>query len=66
MIQCQKGTQREQVYLRHVTVKTSAPLGTGKKTAMGEMLSGSGYKTPAQTGQGGNISDFNSMTVNAH
>jgi len=44
MIQCQKGAQREQVYFSHVTgtVKTSASPGAGKKTAMGEGLSGSG------------------------
>lgn len=68
MIQCQKGAQREQVYLSHVTVtvRTSATLGAGKKTAMGEGLSGSDYKTPAQTRQGRDVSDFNSMTVNGH
>ena len=68
MVQCQKGAQREQVYLSHVTVtvKTSAPLGAGRKTAMGGGLSGSGYKTPAQTGQGRDVSGFNSMTVNGH
>lgn len=66
MIQCQKGAQREQVYLSHVTVtvKTSSPLGAGKKTAVGEELSVSGYRTPAQTGQGRDVSDFNSMTMN--
>lgn len=65
MIQCQKGAQRQQVYLTHVTVtvKTLAASGAAKKTAMGEGLSGSDYKTPVQTGQGRDVSDFNSMTV---